>query len=174
MGQSAGGQSTAPTSESWMLLVRGCCTGRFYRNFQDEFCSAWMPLNAELSTRLFEQSFDNPHSQTISLRDLKVGSQPGSLIADRKASDGVVHAADADLNRPASAIGICMLGGIGDQLGHNERQIDGPIRVEEEFVRCNEHDVTIRHNLLQVAANIRQVGGHFNFFDLRAAIEPVM
>src|SRR5262249_48759552 len=102
------------------------------------FCSAWIRLNAEVSTRLFNETLNNPHSQTISLRDLKIGSQPRSLVADRNASDGVVHAADADLNRPAPAIGICMLAGIGDQLGHNERQIDGPIGVEEELARCDE------------------------------------
>src|SRR6516164_6961421 len=100
-----------------MLLVRGYRTGSFYRNFQNEFCSARMLLNAKLSMRLFNQSLNKPHSKTISLRDLKVVSQPRSLIADRNASDGVVHASDADLNRPAPAIWICMLSCIGDQLG---------------------------------------------------------
>src|SRR5262249_24500706 len=70
-------------------LIRGCCTSSFYRNLQNEFCAARMPLNVDLSMRLCKQSLNKPHSKTISLRDLKVGGQPRSLIADRNAGDGI-------------------------------------------------------------------------------------
>src|SRR5215475_802631 len=63
-------------------LLRGCRTASFYRNFQDELCARQMPLNAQLSMHLIDQSLDQPHSKTISLRDVKVGGQSRSLIAD--------------------------------------------------------------------------------------------
>ena len=69
----------------------------------------------------------------MSLGNLKVGGHPQSLIADRDASDVAVEASEADPNRPARTIGIGVPGGIRDQFGHNKRQIDGSVGVDEDL-----------------------------------------
>jgi hypothetical protein len=97
-----------------------------------------MSLNTKLPMRLFSQSVHEAHPETISLGNLKVGDQPQSLIADRDASDVAVDASEADPNRPARTVGIGVPGGIRDQFGHNKREIDGPVGVDENLGRCIE------------------------------------
>ena len=65
-----------------LALIRGCRTGSFYRNFQNEFCAGRMPFNAQLSMHLIDQSLNKPHAKTSSLHYVKVGSQSRSVIAD--------------------------------------------------------------------------------------------
>ena len=97
-----------------------------------------MSLNTKLPMRLFSQSLYEAHPETMSLGNVKVGDQPQTLIADRDANDVAVDASEANPNRPARTIGIGMPGGIRDQFGHDKRQIDGLVGVDEELGRCIE------------------------------------
>src|SRR5262249_60683681 len=119
-------------SRSWATLAARphLC---IYGNIQDEFCPARMSHNTKLPMRLFSESIYEAHSETISLGNLKVRAQPQSLIADRDASDVAVDAPEAGADRPARTIWVGMPGGICDPFTDNQRQIDGVVRIYENF-----------------------------------------
>ena len=113
-----------------------------------------MPLGAQLRSRLLGQGPGEAHAQATPLVGLEIGRQSHSLITDRNPSYLASAAREANPNLTARAIRICMLCGIGDQLGHDECEANGSVRREEERLRPFKGDIAVWRYFLQIVTNV--------------------
>jgi hypothetical protein len=120
----------------------------------------------------FGQGPNEAHAQTNLFVDREVGREAHTFFANRNLSSCVAGPPKADPNRAPRTIGIGVLCGVINQLGHDEGDADGVIGVQESGARLNET------SQLGVASadhgRCPWVISQFDSLDLRAAIEPLM
>src|SRR5271166_297023 len=133
-----------------------------------------MPLDAESRSRLLSQSGCEAHAQAAALDVVKIGRQSHPRVANRNGCKLAFRVSQTNPNTTSPAPRIGILCGVDHQFGHNEGDVDGAVRGQEQCFGRFKRDIAIRGDFLQVVAYGGKVVGKLDFIDLLAAVEPVM